>query len=78
MTYTNQYVDLSNPNEFSVYDTKYLDDFAAPCNGGYRRWAVKIAGKTSTVSRIIWELFNGKIPEGMQIDREDGNAYNDK
>lgn len=31
------YIDLSNPNEFSVYDTKYLDDFAAPCNGGYRR-----------------------------------------
>jgi hypothetical protein len=37
MTYTNQYVDLSNPNEFSVCDTKYLDDFAAPVNGGYRR-----------------------------------------
>ncbi len=37
MTYTNQYVDLSNPNEFSVCDIKYLDDFAAPVNGGYRR-----------------------------------------
>ena len=37
MTYTNQYVDLSDPNEFSVCDIKYLDDFAAPVNGGYRR-----------------------------------------
>ena len=37
MTYTNQYVDLSNPNEFSVCDIKYLDDYSEPCNGGYRR-----------------------------------------
>ena len=37
MTYTNQYIDLSNPDEFSPVDVKYLDDFAAPVNGGYRR-----------------------------------------
>ncbi len=45
---------------------------------GYRRWAVKIAGKTSIVSRIIWELFNGKIPEGMQIDHINGDSTDNR
>jgi len=37
MTYTNQYIDLSNPDEFSPVDVKYVDDFSPILNGGYRR-----------------------------------------
>lgn len=30
-------IDLSNPDEFSAADLKYLDDFSPVLNGGYRR-----------------------------------------
>ena len=26
--------------------------------------------------RVIWEIFNGPIPEGMEIDHKDGNRIN--
>ena len=32
-----QYLDFSNPNEFSWVDAKYLDDFSPVANGGYRK-----------------------------------------
>lgn len=28
--------------------------------------------------RLVWETFNGEIPEGMQIDHIDGNPENNK
>lgn len=33
-------------------------------------------GKTYYVHRIIWETFNGEIPEGMEIDHIDTNRSN--
>lgn len=30
------------------------------------------------VNRVIWEMFNGPIPEGMVIDHLDGNPWNNK
>lgn len=47
-------------------------------NSRYVKWAVKISTKTYTVSRIIWELFNGKIPEGMQIDHINGDSTDNR
>jgi hypothetical protein len=35
-------------------------------NRGYRR--VRVDGKKYSNHRIIWEMFNGAIPEGMQVD----------
>jgi len=43
---------------------------------GYRR--VYFDGKCYSVHRVIWEMFNDKIPYGMQIDHIDGNAANNK
>lgn len=43
---------------------------------GYKR--VYFNGKTYAVHRVIWELFNGKIPDGMHIDHIDGNASNNR
>lgn len=41
-------------------------------NKGYMRCRVK--NKPSVyVHRIIWETFNGEIPEGMQIDHKNNN-----
>lgn len=42
------------------------------------RMRVKVAGKQLMISRVIWELFNGDIPEGMIIDHKDGNTLNNK
>lgn len=43
---------------------------------GYRR--VYFDGKTHAVHRVIWQMFNGNIPDGMQIDHIDGNPLNNK
>ncbi|CQJ12503.1 Uncharacterised protein [Yersinia mollaretii] len=43
---------------------------------GYLR--VGLSGKTYTVHRIIWEMHNGPIPEGMQIDHIDHNRVNNR
>lgn len=37
---------------------------------------VKLEGKCYKCHRIIWELFNGKIPEKADIDHIDGNRLN--
>ena len=39
---------------------------------------VLIKGKAYVVSRIIWELTYGSIPEGYVIDHLDGNPLNNK
>ena len=38
--------------------------------GGYFR--VQLFGKKYLVHRIIWEMFNGEIPKGLQIDHING------
>ena len=43
---------------------------------GYRR--VYFDGKTHGVHRVIWQMFNGDIPDGMQVDHIDGNPENNK
>ena len=47
-------------------------------NGGGRRWSVTFNRKTKYVHRIIWELFNGPIPEGMVIDHVNGDSLDNK
>jgi hypothetical protein len=39
---------------------------------------VTIAGSPFRVHRIIWQMFNGPIPEGYYIDHIDGNPSNNK
>lgn len=41
---------------------------------GYIR--VRLLGREFRAHRIIWELHNGNIPEGMLIDHIDGNTRN--
>lgn len=39
---------------------------------------VNLSGKIHIVSRVIWTITNGEIPEGMIIDHLDGNGLNNK
>lgn len=43
---------------------------------GYIR--VRRNNKEYRAHRIIWELFNGPIPEGMLIDHKDGDKFNNR
>lgn len=46
------------------------------CEDGYHE--TSLDGKGYMVHRIIWELFNGKIPEGLIIDHKDGDPSNNR
>ena len=51
----------------------------ALCNmdrDGYIR--VRVDGKEYRAHRVIWEMFNGPIPEGMLIDHIDRDVYNNR
>lgn len=50
--------------------TKELIECSTVCNNGYLRICVKVNNKFKmvTVHKIIWETFNGEIPDGMEID----------
>lgn len=39
---------------------------------------VKLDKRGYVISRVIWQIFYGEIPEGMVIDHLDGNPYNNK
>ena len=43
--------------------------------GGYN-WVISFRERTVQVHRVIWQLLNGNIPDGMVIDHIDGNALN--
>ncbi len=43
---------------------------------GNHNWVVSFRERTVQVHRIIWQLFNGTIPDGFIIDHIDGNPLN--
>jgi hypothetical protein len=43
-------------------------------NSGY--YQVRVSGRLTLVHRVIWELLNGEIPDGMFIDHIDQNKLN--
>ncbi len=45
---------------------------------GVKRWQTMIYDKSYLCHRLIWELFNGEIPEGLTIDHIDQNPLNNK
>ena len=43
---------------------------------GAKHWVIRFRNKNSSVHRVIWQLFNGKIPAGFVVDHIDGNPLN--
>lgn len=39
-------------------------------------WQVRLQGRSYTLSRVIWEMHNGPIEDGLEIDHEDRNKNN--
>jgi hypothetical protein len=39
-------------------------------------WQVCVDGKWYQLHRVIWEMFNGQIPENLEVDHEDRNTDN--
>lgn len=52
--------------------------FCKRTNGKKSRITVKIGLKAYGVHRIIWQLFNGPIPNKLVIDHKDGDPWNNK
>lgn len=52
------------------------DEIAGYKDGHY--WTIVLHKKKYVLHRIIWEIHNGVIPEGMFIDHIDGDKYNNK
>lgn len=71
-----------NFNDLFIYDDGLLINKKSGniyCNedrDGYIR--VRISGREYRAHRIIWEMFNGPIPEGLLIDHIDGDVYNNR
>lgn len=45
---------------------------------GHTYLKVRCCGEQYLVHRVIWQMFNGEIPEKMVIDHIDGNTMNNK
>jgi hypothetical protein len=43
---------------------------------GYIR--VRVEGREYRAHRLIWEMFNGPIPENLLVDHIDGDVYNNR
>lgn len=39
-------------------------------------WVVRSGGVKFYAHRLVWEIFNGEIEEGLEIDHKDGNKSN--
>lgn len=70
-----------NLHEVFTYDDGLLMNKSGHiyCNldrDGYIR--VRVSGREHRAHRLIWEMFNGSIPEGMLIDHIDGDVHNNR
>lgn len=62
---------------YNVHKNKYAGKLAGNLgNNGYL--SVRINGKSKLNHRVIWEMFNGAIPAGMEIDHIDTNPLNNR
>ena len=72
--------DVSDKGGFRRWTTNFgrVRDVPRRCRTGTRRGyrnitlCVNNEAKTFSAHRVVWEAFNGKIPEGMQINHKNG------
>jgi len=60
-----------------------MNDYGVPALVGKRgclhrgRWEVRLNGRRRRVSHVVWEYYNGPIPQGFVIHHVDGDMAND-
>ena len=55
--------------------TKVKAGDVAGCRAG-KAYSVRLHGVNRLVHRIVYEMLNGLLPEGMEVDHVDGDAFN--
>lgn len=61
---------------FHSHNTKIWFEAGTNNGCGYKR--VMVNGKHTMVHHIVWEMHNGEIPEGMEIDHADHDRQNNR
>ncbi|WP_273761537.1 HNH endonuclease signature motif containing protein [Aeromonas hydrophila] len=72
------YCNQSGVLTFRVKAGKMMPGCVAGCANSKGYLTVGINRKKHYVHRIIWEMFNSKIPDGMQIDHINGNKSDNR
>ena len=66
----------------SITNTNFAGSIAGTANTSKKSAttyiAIEIKGKAYKAHRIIWEMFNGPVPENMIIDHIDGDGSNNR
>jgi len=60
----------------AVSQRRKVNMFKPNLNTGYVQ--VMVRGKRLSVHRVVWEYFNGPIPEGMQVDHKNGIKHDNR
>lgn len=57
-----------------------IGSIAGACTKGYYQIRVKVGQNLMNVRahRVVWEMFNGVIPDGLQVDHKDRDVSNNK
>ncbi|WP_432804850.1 HNH endonuclease signature motif containing protein [Escherichia coli] len=67
---------LSRPKMFNISKEKPAGHIFKDKNRKTSYIIIRYQDKIYAAHRIIWEMFYGEIPSGMQIDHKDGNGLN--
>ena len=67
-----------NPSFLAISAGSVAGSMAYRENGRPKRCQVQVNSKVYAIHKIIWELFNGKLPEDKIIDHLDRNPFNNK
>lgn len=68
--------DVNSPSGLSRVLANGSIKYCTTSNGKY--WRVWVEGRHVVTHRILWELINGEIPEGYEIDHKDRNGLNNE
>ncbi|EBO4169431.1 HNH endonuclease [Salmonella enterica] len=67
---------LSKPKRYNMSKERHAGHIYKDKKRKVTYITIRYQDKIYPAHRIIWEMFNGEIPVGMQIDHVDGNGLN--